>query len=169
MLRAEFLIVAGRPQEAISGLQKVIDRRPEDLELSFALAQDYLRMGRPAAAQAALEHAAAFCSTPQQRARLFSLRGSISEGESMTAKALEDYEAASRVAPEAPDLHLQVARALETLHRYTDAEAEVHAAIRLQPGLASSQHSWLTRLEDEDRRAREWAVEQILQAPDGGR
>jgi predicted Zn-dependent protease len=148
LLRAQTFGALGRPHDAVQTLEAAIVRRPEDVELGFALAGQWLAAGRPALARRALERLQPFLSGGPARVRLLSTEAETYRLEGRIGRALESLDSARRIAPENPGLQYQAAQLYEQLGRFDAAEEAVRAGARAEgPTGAARAQEWLARLE----------------------
>lgn len=148
LLRAQAFSALGKPREAVQTLEAAVVRRPEDAELSFALAGQWLAAGRPAMARKALERLQPFLSGTPARVRLLSTEAETYRVEGRIGRALESLDTARRLAPENAGLQYQAAQLYEQLGRFDAAAEAVRAGARAEgpAGVARAQQS-LDRLQ----------------------
>jgi tetratricopeptide (TPR) repeat protein len=160
LLRAQALSALGKPQEAVQTLETALVRHPQDAELGFALAGQWLAAGRPALARQALERLQPFLSGGAARVRFLTAEAETYRVEGRLGRALESLDTARRLAPENAGLQYQAAQLYEQLGRYDAAEEAVHAAARAEgPSGALRAQQWLDRLDQEASAQRLKAVE----------
>ncbi|HEY8211561.1 MAG TPA: O-antigen ligase family protein [Myxococcaceae bacterium] len=152
MARARYLQEMGDKKGAIAVLQEEALREPGNVLLGFTLVEALLGDTQTRAARDALARLAPFLSGPADRAAMFAAQGRAFEQERRFAKALEAYQTASRLLPESPGLHYDVAR-MHQEHRQPGAAAqEVLAGMRLDlPERAAARRPWADRLLAEER------------------
>jgi tetratricopeptide (TPR) repeat protein len=148
LLRAQALSALGRRREAVQTLEAAIVRRPQDAELGFALAQQWLAAGRPALARQALERLQPFLSGAPARVRFLAAEAETYRAEGRLGRALESLDTARRLSPENAGLQYQAAQLYEQLGRYDAAEEAVRAGERAEgPSGAARAQAWLDRLD----------------------
>jgi tetratricopeptide (TPR) repeat protein len=148
LLRAQAFSALGRPRDAIQTLEASVVRRPQDAELGFALAGQWLAAGRPSLARQALERLQPFLSGAPARVRLFSTEAETYRAEGRIGRALESLDTARRLAPENAGLQYQAAQLYELLGRYDAAAQAVSAGARAEgPSGAARAQQWLERLQ----------------------
>jgi len=148
LLRAQAFGALGRPSEAVQTLETAIVRRPQDVELGFALSGQWLAAGRPALARQALERLQPFLSGGPARVRLLSTEAETYRVEGRIGRALESLDTARRLAPDNAGLQYQAAQLYEQLGRFDAAAEAVRAGVRAEgPAGAARAQEWLARLE----------------------
>ncbi len=163
VLRAQALSASGRPREALQTLEAGVLRRPQDAELGFALAAQWLAAGRPAMARQALDRLQPFLSGASARVRLLTTEAETYRAEGRYGRALESLETARRLAPESAGLSYQAAQLYEQLGRFDAASEAVRAGARVEgaAGMARAQ-AWLDRL---DKAAQAQELKSLEKAP----
>ncbi len=155
----------GRTAEAVSFLEAFFARHPNELELSFALAQMLTRAKSPKRAREVLARASPLVSSPGSRSRWLLIEGASFENEGQYARALHSYQAAARVMPAQPENHYSVARMLEELKRPGEAMDAVREGMKYEdPAGMERGKARLAQLE-ETRRKLEALRERTLLAP----
>jgi tetratricopeptide (TPR) repeat protein len=148
LLRAQALSALGRSRDAVQTLEAAFIRHPQDVELGFALAGQWLAAGRPALARHALERLQPFLSGGPARVRLLATEAETYRVEGRIGRALESVDTARRLAPENPGLQYQAAQLYEQLGRFDAAGEAVRAGARAEgPAGATRAQQWLDRLE----------------------
>ncbi len=148
VLRAQALSALGKPREALQTLEAGVVRHPQDAELGFSLAGQWLAVGRPALARQALDRLQPFLSGGPARVRLLTTEAETYRVEGRYGRALESLDTARRLAPESPGLQYQAAQLYEALGRYDSASQAVRAGARAEgPGGAARAQAWLERLD----------------------
>jgi len=148
LLRAQAFAALNRPRDAIQTLEAEVVRRPQDAELGFALAGQWLAAGRPALARRALERVQPFLFGVPARVRLLSFEAETYRAEGRIGRALESLDSARRLSPENAGLQYQAAQLYEKLGRFDAAEEAVRAGARAEgPSGAARAQEWLARLQ----------------------
>jgi len=144
LLRAQALSALGKQREAVQTLEAALVRRPQDAELGFALAGQWLAAGRPALARQALDRLRPFLSGAPTRVRLLTTEAETYRVEGRLGRALESLDTALRLSPENAGLQYQAAQLYEQLGRF-DAAAEAVRAGELAegPSGAARAQAWL--------------------------
>ena len=132
LVKAATLWEMGQTAEAIALLDGFFARHPNDLELSFSLAQLLTRAKNPKRAREVLARASPLVSSPASRSRWLLSEGESFESEGQYARALHSYQAAARTLPTQPENHYRVARVLEALKRPSEAMDAVREAMKYE-------------------------------------
>lgn len=148
LLRASLLERAGRGDEAIAVLEKLVAKTPADLTSALRLVDLYAARGRTTAARAVLDRARPFFSGPQQRSTLYQREAALLMAEQRWGRALEALQTASRIEPTRADLHYRMAETLERMGSLHSAIDEIRRGRLLDsPAGAKAQDANLARLE----------------------
>jgi predicted Zn-dependent protease len=148
LLRAQALSALGKQREAVQTLEAALVRRPQDAELGFALAGQWLAAGRPALARQALDRLRPFLSGAPTRVRLLTTEAETYRAEGRLGRALESLDTALRLSPENAGLQYQAAQLYEQLGRFDAAAEAVRAGERAEgPSGAAQAQAWLDRLD----------------------
>jgi tetratricopeptide (TPR) repeat protein len=148
LLRAQALFALGKQHDAIQTLEAAIVRRPEDAELGFALASQWLAAGRPALARQALDRLRPFLYGGPERVRLLATEAESYRMEGRIGRALESLDTARRLAPENAGLQYQAAQLYEQEGRFDAASEAVRAGARADsPAGVLRAQAWLERLQ----------------------
>lgn len=122
----------GKPAEAISTLEASFSRHPEQLEMSFALAQMQIRVKNGRRAREVLARISPLVTTPAVRSRWLLIDGQSFEADGQFARALQSYQSAARLTPEQAECHYSVARTLQALQRPGEALEAVRAGLKYE-------------------------------------
>jgi tetratricopeptide (TPR) repeat protein len=146
--QADLLTASGRGDEALAGLEAAVAAAPARASLSFALVQKRLELKQPDQALKVLETLSPHLRTPTERARLLYLSGEAQLALGRPLKAVDVFQSAARLVPGEPGHHYALARALESLHRSTEAARSVREGmLRDTPGGQARARAWLQKLE----------------------
>jgi tetratricopeptide (TPR) repeat protein len=155
-VHAETLWAMGRREEAVGLLESRILRQPGSVGLSFLLAEKLLAQRAPRRALDVLLRAGPFVGSTAQRSRLFTLQAQAFELQGRNAKALEAYQSASRLEPEAVPLHYELARLYEGMGKHGDAIRELREGMRWDsPQGVEAARGRLAHLEEAEREVQE--------------
>ncbi len=148
VLRARAFSALDKPRDALRTLETAVVRHPDDAEVGFALAGQWMAVGRPAFARQALERLEPFLSGTPARVRLLATEAETYRVEGRLTRALELLDTARRLAPETPGLHYQAAQFYEQLGRFDAASEAVRAGARAEgPAGETRAQAWLERLQ----------------------
>jgi|APLak6261679142_1056127.scaffolds.fasta_scaffold00098_27 tetratricopeptide (TPR) repeat protein len=147
-LRVTLLERLGRADEALSTMERLVARSPGQLDLTLRLVDMLAARGRPTAAREVLERARPFFIGPAQRSSLFQREAALLLAEERWGRAVEALQTASRLEPTRPDLHYQLASALERMGSLHSALDELRKGRVLDsPAGAKAQDANVARLE----------------------
>ena len=130
MVTAQMLIAAGRTEEAVAQLDRLLDREPRYVE---ALVQRSLAMILLGRHDEALESADLALKISRAHPNAHSYRGSALLSLGKAEAALKAYEQVIALAPQAAVAHYNRANALQRLGRWNDALTSLSEALKLQP------------------------------------
>ncbi len=168
LLRADVLRAAGKPEEAMKSLERLVARFPGNVDLSFALAGQLLEAGLTRHAREVLQQVSPFLTGFGQRASLLSLEGTSYEREGVFSRAIERYQSAARLEPTA-ERHFAVARLYESLNKPEAAVRELREGLRLLPAQAPGRagvEAWVSRLESEEKQRLERRRQRLASDPE---
>ena len=148
VLRARTLTAVGRGAEAITQLDALARKSPQDVDLAMTLADLLAKEGRPAAARAVLDRVRPFVTGPRARSALFQTEATLWMQEERWGRALDSLQTAARIEPGVPHLHYRLAECLERMGSLHSALDEVRKGRVLDsPAGAKAQDAWVDRLE----------------------
>lgn len=150
LARAAVLSEMGRKDESVALLQSMVVQHPDDVSLAFTLAGQLAGYGKYSAAREALARATPFLKTLDQRAALFATEGRLFAAEGRHAKALQSFQSAARVQPQAAGHQYSIAQMYEALGKYPEAVQAVRSGMRLG-GTSAALADWIKRLEDKEK------------------
>ncbi len=166
LLRADVLRAAGRAEEALQSLERLVARFPGNVDLAFALAGQLLDAGLPRRSREVLQQVGPFLTDFRQRARLLGMEGASYEREGLLSKALERYQSAARLAP-SPGAHFTVARLYESLRRPEAAARAVREGLKLLPAQSRKDaEAWVARLESQEKQRLESRRQRLADDPE---
>lgn len=130
MVTAQMLIAAGRTEEAVAQLDRLLAREPRYVE---ALVQRSLAMILLARYGEALASADLALKISRAHPNAHSYRGSALLSLGQAEAALKAYDQVIALAPQAAVAHYNRANALQRLGRWNDALTSLSEALKLQP------------------------------------
>jgi tetratricopeptide (TPR) repeat protein len=124
--------------EAIPILERLYRENPDQSRYGMRLARCYQSAGNIPECRAVVEKIKA--ASEKQTAGLHILEGSLLLSENKPLKALEEFLAAEKMAPQMPKLNLQIGRGYSMLRKWEDAIRAFGKELELDPESAASWH-----------------------------
>jgi tetratricopeptide (TPR) repeat protein len=147
-VRVTLLERLGRDEEALSTMERLVARSPNELGLTLRYVGMLAHRGRPTVAREVLERARPFFMQPELRAALFRREAALFSSEERWGRALEALQTASRLQPTRPELHYEMATLFERMGSLHSALDEVRKGRLLDtPAGAKAQDPTVQRLE----------------------
>ena len=146
--RADLLVKLGRPEDALTELEGMLNREPQNVSVGFRLADLLAVLHRNSTAREVLQRVRPFAGTNAVRSVGFQREAALWLAEERFPRALEALQTASRIEPSRADLHYQLADLFERMGSVHSALDELQRGAALDtPEGARSREAQVKRLE----------------------